>query len=69
MPAPERLLNTLRRYVSDERVLAAIAEVPRDRFVPPDLRAEAWENIPLPIGSARRSRSRSWWRACASCSS
>jgi protein-L-isoaspartate(D-aspartate) O-methyltransferase len=53
MPAPERLLSTLRRYVSDERVLAAIAEVPRDRFVPPDLRAEAWENIPLPIGSGQ----------------
>ena len=53
MPAPERLINTLRRYVSDERVLAAIAEVPRDRFVPPDLRAEAWENIPLPIGSGQ----------------
>ena len=53
MPAPERLMNTLRRYVSDERVLAAIAEVPRDRFVPPDLRAEAWENIPLPIGSGQ----------------
>ena len=46
-------MNTLRRYVSDERVLAAIAEVPRDRFVPPDLRAEAWENIPLPIGSGQ----------------
>ena len=53
MPAPERLLNTLRRHVSDERVLAAIAVVPRDRFVPPDLRAEAWENIPLPIGSGQ----------------
>ena len=53
MPAPERLLKTLRRYVSDERVLAAIAEVPRDRFVPPDLRADAWENIPLPIGSGQ----------------
>lgn len=53
MPAPERLINTLRRHVADERVLAAIAEVPRDCFVPPDLRAEAWENIPLPIGSGQ----------------
>jgi protein-L-isoaspartate(D-aspartate) O-methyltransferase len=51
--APERLLATLRRHVADERVLAAIAEVPRDRFVPPDLRAEAWENVPLPIGSGQ----------------
>jgi protein-L-isoaspartate(D-aspartate) O-methyltransferase len=54
MPAaPERLMETLRRHVVDERVLAAVAEVPRDRFVPPDLRDEAWENIPLPIGSGQ----------------
>jgi protein-L-isoaspartate(D-aspartate) O-methyltransferase len=53
MAAPERLLQVLRRHVADERVLAAIADVPRDRFVPPDLRDEAWENIPLPIGSGQ----------------
>jgi protein-L-isoaspartate(D-aspartate) O-methyltransferase len=53
MGAPERLLQVLRRHVADERVLAAIADVPRDRFVPPDLRDEAWENIPLPIGSGQ----------------
>ena len=51
--APERLLAALRRHVSDRRVLDAIAIVPRDRFVPPDLQAEAWENIPLPIGSGQ----------------
>jgi protein-L-isoaspartate(D-aspartate) O-methyltransferase len=51
--AQERLLRTLRRHVADQRVLAAIAEVPRDRFVPEDLRSEAWENIPLPIGSGQ----------------
>jgi protein-L-isoaspartate(D-aspartate) O-methyltransferase len=51
--APERLMATLRRHVSDERVLEAIATMPRDRFVPPDLQAEAWENIPLPIGSGQ----------------
>jgi protein-L-isoaspartate(D-aspartate) O-methyltransferase len=54
MPAaPEGLMRILRRHVSDARVLEAIAEVPRDRFVPPDLQAEAWENIPLPIGSGQ----------------
>jgi protein-L-isoaspartate(D-aspartate) O-methyltransferase len=53
MPAPERLLQALRRHVRDERVLEAIAQVPRDRFVPPDLRDEAWDNIPLPIGSGQ----------------
>jgi protein-L-isoaspartate(D-aspartate) O-methyltransferase len=51
--APESLLRALRRHVRDERVLAAMATVPRDRFVPPDLQAEAWENIPLPIGSGQ----------------
>ena len=51
--APERLINTLRRHVDDQRVLAAMADVPRDRFVPPDLHDQAWENIPLPIGSGQ----------------
>ena len=51
--APERLLAALRRHVSDARVLDAIAAVPRDRFVPADLRADAWENVPLPIGSGQ----------------
>jgi protein-L-isoaspartate(D-aspartate) O-methyltransferase len=51
--ARERLVRALRRHVMDERVLAAIAAVPRDRFVPPDLQAEAWENIPLPIGAGQ----------------
>jgi protein-L-isoaspartate(D-aspartate) O-methyltransferase len=54
MPAaPERLMRILRRHVHDERVLEAMAEVPRDRFVPPELRDEAWENIPLPIGAGQ----------------
>jgi len=53
MPAPDRLMHTLRRHVADERVLSVIATVPRERFVPPDLRDEAWENIPLPIGSGQ----------------
>jgi protein-L-isoaspartate(D-aspartate) O-methyltransferase len=51
--APERLLAALRAHVADRRVLEAIAEVPRDRFVPRELRAEAWENVPLPIGSGQ----------------
>ena len=48
--AGERLARTLRRHVFDDRVLAAVAAVPRDRFVPEELQAEAWENVPLPIG-------------------
>jgi protein-L-isoaspartate(D-aspartate) O-methyltransferase len=46
----DRLVQELRRTLSDERVLAAVHDVPRDVFVPEDLRDEAWENIPLPIG-------------------
>jgi protein-L-isoaspartate(D-aspartate) O-methyltransferase len=45
----ERLLADLRRYVADERVLAAIRAVPRERYVAPERRAEAWENVALPI--------------------
>ncbi len=48
--AREGLLQALRRVVRDERVLAAMAEVPRDAFVPPALRDRAWEDCALPIG-------------------
>jgi protein-L-isoaspartate(D-aspartate) O-methyltransferase len=47
---PDTLVAELRRSVADERVLSAVRSVPRDVFVPPGLRAEAWENGPLPIG-------------------
>jgi protein-L-isoaspartate(D-aspartate) O-methyltransferase len=46
----DRLLRELRQGVADERVLAAVRSVPRDVFVPDDLQAEAWDNVPLPIG-------------------
>jgi protein-L-isoaspartate(D-aspartate) O-methyltransferase len=49
----ERLLAELRRHISDERVLAAIAAVPRERYVAPERRAEAWENMALPIASGQ----------------
>jgi protein-L-isoaspartate(D-aspartate) O-methyltransferase len=52
-PGPDRLLATLRPHVSDQRVLEAIRAVPRDRFVPPELAAEAWDNAPLPIGAGQ----------------
>ena len=46
----DRLLTQLRPQIDDQRVLQAIAAVPRDRFVPAALRRNAWENMPLPIG-------------------
>ena len=49
----DELVRGLSRHVNDERVLAAIAEVPRDLFVPPDLRSRAWDNEPLPIGAGQ----------------
>jgi protein-L-isoaspartate(D-aspartate) O-methyltransferase len=44
------LITELRPYVADERVLEAIAVVPRERFVPPTLRDRAYENHALSIG-------------------
>jgi protein-L-isoaspartate(D-aspartate) O-methyltransferase len=42
-----------RRDVADPRVLAALRKVPRHRFVPEALRAEAYEDHPLPIGEGQ----------------
>jgi len=41
------------RGVTDVRVLDAMRAVPRDRFVPPDVTSEAYEDRPLPIGSGQ----------------
>src|SRR5262245_33208207 len=38
------------RGVKDERVLRAMAEVPRHEFVPEEHRADAYRDGPLPIG-------------------
>ena len=44
----ERQLH--RRGISDERVLAAMADVPREHFVPEDVRRSAYNDSALPIG-------------------
>jgi len=49
----ERLVEQLRPHVRDERVLAAIASVPRDLFVPRGVAGAAWENTALPIGGGQ----------------
>jgi protein-L-isoaspartate(D-aspartate) O-methyltransferase len=41
------------RGVSDPRVLAAMREVERHRFVPDALRAQAYDDRPLPIGQGQ----------------
>ena len=38
------------RGIKDERVLAAMAKVPREQFIPADARTDAYEDGPLPIG-------------------
>ena len=42
-----------RRGIRDERVLEAMAELPRHEFVPPELIAQAYEDHPLPIGGGQ----------------
>ncbi len=48
--ARKALVRSLRYEIRDERTLAAIARVPRERFVPSDLQRYAYEDRPLPIG-------------------
>jgi protein-L-isoaspartate(D-aspartate) O-methyltransferase len=50
MSEASRLVDELRRYVGDERVLDAIERVPREAFVPEDLREHAYDNTALGIG-------------------
>lgn len=43
------LAKRLRKAISDERVLAAIASIPRELFVPAGERKRAYANVALPI--------------------
>jgi protein-L-isoaspartate(D-aspartate) O-methyltransferase len=44
------MVESLRRAISDERVLAAFGGVPREAFVLPERQAEAYDDRALPIG-------------------
>jgi protein-L-isoaspartate(D-aspartate) O-methyltransferase len=48
-----KLAQTLRPAIADERVLAAIASIPRERFVPESQRKRAYANVALPIGAGQ----------------
>jgi protein-L-isoaspartate(D-aspartate) O-methyltransferase len=50
MNEADQLVAELRPYVGDERVLEAIRRVPREAFVPPELRSHAYDNTALGIG-------------------
>jgi protein-L-isoaspartate(D-aspartate) O-methyltransferase len=47
------LARLLRPAVADERVLAAIASIPRERFVSRGQRDRAYANVALPIGNGQ----------------
>jgi protein-L-isoaspartate(D-aspartate) O-methyltransferase len=54
-----------RRGIDDERVLAAMSEVPRERFVPPEVRRRAYRDGALRIGEGQ-TISQPWIVACMS---
>lgn len=50
----DTLLAQLRQQgIDDERLLQAIGDVPRERFVDEAFEHKAWENVALPIGSGQ----------------
>ena len=48
--ARARLIKHLSTEIRDKRVLAAMARIPREYFVPPEEQELAYEDRPLPIG-------------------
>ena len=48
--ARARLVKNLSAEIKDKRVLAAMAHIPRERFVPPESQRSAYDDRPLPIG-------------------
>jgi protein-L-isoaspartate(D-aspartate) O-methyltransferase len=51
--AHDALIDAVAAFVRDRRVLRAMRRVPRHRFVPLDLRAEAYDDVALPIGEGQ----------------
>jgi protein-L-isoaspartate(D-aspartate) O-methyltransferase len=50
-PAKARLLANLQAEgLHDRRVIEALEQVPRERFVPDELKGRAYDNVALPIG-------------------
>ncbi len=48
--ARAKLIEHLSTEIKDKRVLAIMAHIPRECFVPPESQHLAYEDIPLPIG-------------------
>jgi protein-L-isoaspartate(D-aspartate) O-methyltransferase len=51
------------RGIEDERVLAAMAEVPRERFLPPEVQGDAYRDGAVTIGEGQ-TMSQPWIVAC-----
>jgi protein-L-isoaspartate(D-aspartate) O-methyltransferase len=53
--ARERMVaeQLVQRGIGDQRVLAAMRAVARDRFIPPEFADHAYDDVPLPIGNAQ----------------
>jgi protein-L-isoaspartate(D-aspartate) O-methyltransferase len=48
--ARTKLIEHLRSEIRDRRVLEVMARLPREKFVSPEVRRQAYEDRPLPIG-------------------
>jgi protein-L-isoaspartate(D-aspartate) O-methyltransferase len=48
--ARQALLANITAEIRDPRVVEAMARIPREEFVPEELRQSSYENMPLPIG-------------------
>jgi protein-L-isoaspartate(D-aspartate) O-methyltransferase len=49
----ERSSQLIPRGIKDDRVIAAMQEVPRERFVPSEYKGSAYDDRPLPIGNGQ----------------
>ena len=44
------MIAQLSAHIKDRRVLDVMSRIPREKFVPPDIRDQAYQDNPLPIG-------------------
>jgi protein-L-isoaspartate(D-aspartate) O-methyltransferase len=51
--ARARLIEHLGSEIRDRRVLEVMARLPREKFVPPEVSRQAYEDKPLPIGAGQ----------------
>jgi protein-L-isoaspartate(D-aspartate) O-methyltransferase len=48
-----KLIGHLSSEIKDRRVLEVMGRLPREKFVPPGVRSQAYEDKPLPIGAGQ----------------